>query len=71
MPQNKPEPRRVPAPIVGPSPTFIEKLRGKRTSDIPLPNDTGQVDPRLKKKKKSIFDRVEDFEVATGGKAKK
>lgn len=28
-------------------PTFIEYMRGKRTRNIELPNDTGQRDPRL------------------------
>ncbi len=28
-------------------PSFYEKLRGKRTSDIQLPNESGQEDSRL------------------------
>lgn len=68
MPQKPaPEPRRVPAPIAGPSPSFIEKLRGKRTTDIHLPSDPKDRDPRLKKKK-GIFDLVERFSEATEGK---
>lgn len=68
MPQ-KPERNIGPPPIAGPSPTFIERMRGKRTGDIKLPNDTGRIDPRLKKKK-GIFDLVGDFEKATGGSKK-
>lgn len=48
MPQ--PERRIVDKPIPGPSPTLMERLRRKRMSDIPLPNDTGKVDERIKKK---------------------
>lgn len=29
--------------------TFFERLRGKRTHDIDLPNPSGQTDPRLRK----------------------
>lgn len=29
--------------------TFMERLRGKRTRDIELPNESGQVDPRLRR----------------------
>jgi hypothetical protein len=37
---------------VGPGPSFLEKLRGKRTGDIHLPTPPGgKVDPRFKKKK--------------------
>jgi hypothetical protein len=28
-------------------PSFFERLRGKRTSDINLPNESGQIDSRL------------------------
>ena len=28
--------------------SFLEKMHGKRFGDIKLPNDSGQVDPRLK-----------------------
>jgi len=34
--------------MAGPALTFVEKMRGKRTRDIELPNESGQVDPRLK-----------------------
>lgn len=29
------------------TPSLLEKLRGKRTSDITLPNESGKVDARL------------------------
>jgi hypothetical protein len=32
---------------MGSKPSFIERMRGKRTSDIRLPNDTGARDKRL------------------------
>lgn len=28
--------------------TLMERIRGKRTEDIELPNDTGKIDPRLR-----------------------
>lgn len=29
--------------------SFLDRLRGKRTKDIELPNESGKTDPRLKK----------------------
>lgn len=29
------------------APTLIEKIRGKRTSDIALPNESGEIDDRV------------------------
>lgn len=29
-------------------PSFLERLHGRRFGDIELPNDTGEVDPRIK-----------------------
>lgn len=33
------------------SPSLVERLRGKRTRDIALPNPSGQIDPRLSRAK--------------------
>ena len=33
---------------MGDKPNLFERIRGKRYSDINLPNESGQVDPRLK-----------------------
>ena len=44
----------MPQDNVGPSPSFIEKLRGKRTGDINLPTPKGaRIDPRLPKKEEN------------------
>jgi hypothetical protein len=46
---------------VGASPSVLEKLRGKRTKDIHLPNLSGIVDPRLKKRRSSKFAEALEF----------
>jgi hypothetical protein len=33
--------------VAGDDLTFVEKIRGKRTRDINLPNESGKVDSRL------------------------
>lgn len=33
--------------MADPAPSIIERLRGKRTKDIALPNETGEIDSRL------------------------
>lgn len=34
---------------VGPKPSFIERMMGKRKKDIELPNESGETDPRIAK----------------------
>jgi len=61
MPKKAPEPRISDLPPVGPAPSFMEKLRGKRTGDIYLPSDNP-------KKKKGVIEQAMDFFKAQGKK---
>lgn len=64
MRQDETKKKPPPAPnivkaSVGPSPSFLEKMRGKRTTDINLPTPSGaKKDPRIKNMDESMFTKM-------------
>jgi len=45
----------------GPSLSFMERMRGKRTRDIELPNESGELDPRLPRTDEAIRKAAKGF----------